>query len=153
MSFPIYIQTANAGRMSSDGVSLGLRASGLFGVMDGGVSLTMLAQDGAASGQAIIWNGTAWAPGSAGGNSTTVDVTTSGDSFASATATGQTWVAAGTELVATVMDHPSGATAEEAIAEGVTVGVGAIVAGTGFTVYLNSPDGGVGPYRVAIVGV
>jgi len=62
MSFPIYIQTANAGRMSSDGVSLGLRASGLFGVMDGGVSLTMLAQDGASTGQAIIWNGTAWAP-------------------------------------------------------------------------------------------
>lgn len=115
--------------------------------------MDMLAQSGASSGQAIIWNGSAWAPGSASGNSTTVDVTTGGDSFASTTVTGQTWVASGTELVATVMDHPSGASAEEAIAEGVTVGVGSIVAGTGFTVYLNAPDGGIGPYRVAIVGV
>jgi hypothetical protein len=91
------------------------------------------------------------APGTT--NSTTVDVTTSGDSFASTVVTGQTWVASGSEIVATLMDHPSGTSAEEAIAEGVTVGVGAIVAGTGFTVYLKSPNGGIGPYRVAIVGV
>jgi hypothetical protein len=142
------------GRVGTDGSSVGLRATGLFGVIDGGVTMGMLAQSGATSGQVIAWNGTAWAPATAGGgNSTTVDVTTSGDSFASTVVTGQTWVASGSEIVATLMDHPSGTSAEEAIAEGVTVGVGAIVAGTGFTVYLNSPDGGIGPYRVAIVGV
>jgi hypothetical protein len=150
------IRTTSGGHIATDGTSVGLRASGLFGVLDGGISTSMIGQNGATSGQTLVWNGTAWAPAtpsSGSGNSTTVDVTTSGDSFASTVVTGQTWVASGSEIVATLMDHPSGTSAEEAIAEGVTVGVGAIVAGTGFTVYLNSPDGGIGPYRVAIVGV
>lgn len=154
MAVQISIATTNTGRIGTDGTSLGLRASGLFGILDGGISASMIGQNGASAGQTLVWNGTAWAPAAAGGgNSLTVDVTTAGDSFASTTVTGQTWVASGSEIVATIMDHPSGASAEEAMAEGVTVGVGAIVAGTGFTVYLNSPDGGVGPYRVAVVGV
>jgi hypothetical protein len=119
----------------------------------GEIPLTRLLQSSATTGQAIVWNGSAWAPGSASGNSLVVDLTTAGDSFTATAVTGQTWVASGTELVATLADHPSGASAEEAAAEGAVVTVGAIVAGTGFTVYLNVPGGGIGPYRASIVGV
>jgi hypothetical protein len=63
------------GRVGTDGSSVGLRATGLFGVIDGGVTMGMLAQSGATSGQVIAWNGTAWAPATAGGASaTTVEV-------------------------------------------------------------------------------
>ena len=86
-------------------------------------------------------------------NAGTTDVTvTGGDSFVTKTVTGQAWVSSSSTIAASVIDHPSGVSAEEAAAEGVTVRVGNLVAATGFDVYLNIPDGGVGPYRVAFFG-
>ena len=81
-----------------------------------------------------------------------VNLTPAGDSFVSATVTGLSWVTAASILAATVIDHPSGASAEEAAAEGCVATIGNIVAGTGFDVYLNIPGGGLGPYRVGYVG-
>jgi hypothetical protein len=84
-------------------------------------------------------------------NGATVDVTAT-DSFTTTLVTAA-WAASGSRIVGTVVDHPSGASAEEAAAEGVIVTVGSITAGVGFTSYLHSPDGATGPYRVSFVGV
>lgn len=90
---------------------------------------------------------------SSGANSGQVDVSPSnGDSF-TATSVAAAWVGATSKIVATIADHPAGASAEEAAAEGVIVGVGALSAGVGFTLYLHSPDGATGPYRIHYLGV
>lgn len=121
------------------------------------IDISQLNQGGASSGQVPQWSGTAWVPttvAGGSGNSVTTNVTfTVGDTSGSVTVTGQAWVASGSEVVATIIDHPSGASAEEAISEGAMVAVGNYVVGTGFDVFVNVPDGGLGPYRVACVGV
>ena len=88
--------------------------------------------------------------GGGGGNSTlvTVDFGT-GDTSTTATVTGQTWVTALSAITATVV----GTRAEDAVVEGMTLAVGDLVAGTGFTVYAASPYGAVGTFTVACVGV
>lgn len=123
------------------------------------LNLKNLDQSGATANQVPKWNATtgrweAATPSSGSGNAVVTNVTfTAGDTSASVTVTGQTWVESGSSVVATIIDHPSGATAEEAVSEGATVAVGNYVVGTGFDVFINVPEGGVGPYRVACVGV
>lgn len=122
-------------------------------------NLKNLDQSGATSNQVPKWNATTgqWAPGEVSGGSGNAVVTnvtfTAGDTSSSVTVTGQTWVESGSAVVATIIDHPSGASAEEAVSEGATVAVGNYVVGTGFDVFINVPEGGVGPYRVSCVGV
>ena len=66
---------------------------------------------------------------------------------------GQTWVTSGSSIIATVIDYAGNNSAEDAAVDGVTVTVGDIVAGTGFTVYASSPFGSVGQFKIACMGV
>ena len=71
MTSPILFQTGGGRPITFDGSSVGLRSGGLVGVMDAGVSMAMIAQSGATSGQVIAWNGTAWAPATSSGGGLT----------------------------------------------------------------------------------
>jgi hypothetical protein len=103
--------------------------------------------------QVLTPNG--WATASGGsGNATNLTVNFgTGDTLATATATGQAWVGSSISIVATIMDQSGGNSAEDAAAEEITVTVGNIVVGDGFTVYASSPNGSTGTYLVACVGV
>lgn len=74
------------------------------------------------------------------------------DDQASATVTGQTWVTATSPFSAiffgTTADHEE----EDAAAEGLTVTIGKIVAGVGFDVIVNAPNGTWGKYNVLVAG-
>ncbi len=83
----------------------------------------------------------------------TVDFSTGGTD-ASTTVTGLTWVTASTKIVATLTDGPSSRTIEDGLIEGLTWGVANIVAGTGFTLYVHSPNGNaVGQFNFYCIGV
>ncbi len=103
---------------------------------------------------------TAWAAnaGAAAGASTHTGTETvdfgSGDYQASIVVTGETWVEAGSVILAqvaavTTADHDP----EDAALEGLTCYVGAIVAGTGFTIYVNAPAGTFGEFDINWLGV
>lgn len=90
--------------------------------------------------------------GGGGGNSALVTVdfgTGMGDTSTTATVTGQTWVTASSAITATVI----GTRAEDAAVEELTLAVGDVVNGVGFTVYAASPLGSIDTYVVACVGV
>jgi hypothetical protein len=97
-------------------------------------------------------------PGGGSGNSVTVEVdfgagpVEQGD--ATATVTGQAWVAAGTEIVCVpaataTADHD----AEDAAVEGITAYASNLVVGTGFDVIARALNGTWGRYNVHCVGV
>ena len=75
------------------------------------------------------------------------------DTDAAVVVTGQAWVLAGSRLAVslygTTEDHLS---PEEGVIEQITVSVGDIVAGTGFTVYGAAPNGTTGTYTAHVVG-
>lgn len=97
------------------------------------------------------------------GSSLTIDSSTrsvivtldfgAGDYSTETVVTGQTWVSAGSSIIATIIDYSGNNSAEEAAAEGISVTIGNYVAGTGFTVYASSPFGSVGKYKVSCLGV
>lgn len=72
-----------------------------------------------------------------------------GDTSATVSVTGQTWVTATSAIVITVV----GTRAEDASVEGLTFAVGDLVDGDGFTIYGSSPFGSVGSYILSCVGV
>ncbi len=111
-------------------------------VLTAGTGITLT--DGGAGGNLTIE--------AAGANTTLVTVdfgTGKGDTSATAAVTGLTWVTALSSIAASII----GPRAEDAVIEGVTVAVGDVVDGDGFTVYAASPYGSVGTYVVACVGV
>jgi len=78
----------------------------------------------------------------------------SGEFQAQVVVTGQTWVEAGSVIHAqaaatTTADHDP----EDAALEGLTCYVGNIVAGTGFTIYVNAPAGTFGEFDINWLGV
>lgn len=89
------------------------------------------------------------------GNSVEVSLAiTANGSFFSTTVTGQTWVAAGSEIVCT----PFGTTADGLTPEAITIGaldfsVSDKVVGTGFNLNVYSPNGLEGTVRAHCVGV
>ena len=90
--------------------------------------------------------------GGGGANATLVTVdfgTGKGDTSTSTAVTGLTWVTSASAITATVI----GPRAEDASVEELTVCVGDIVDGDGFTVYAASPLGSIDTYVVACVGV
>ena len=118
-------------------------------VLTAGTGITLT--DGGAGGNLTIA-----ASSSGGGNATTAVLdfgTNAGEYSASAVVTGQTWVTSSSSIIATVIDYASNNSAEDASVDGVSVTIGDIVAGTGFTVYAASPFGSVGQFKVACVGV
>ena len=94
------------------------------------------------------------AGGGGGGNGTsaTLDFGTN-DTTASVTLTGLAWVAVGTKFTASLAGNTAHHTAEEAALQGITLSVGAVVAGVGFTVYGVAPSSVVGTVSVHIAGV
>lgn len=120
-------------------------------VQVGEVPLSALDQGGATTGQVLRWSGTAWAPATHP-QSTTVDVSLS-TSSGSATVTGLTWVTASTIFCATIVDHPSGVSAQDAADNHAVVAIGSVVAGVGFTVYMKASASGTGPYRIHVIAV
>ena len=90
--------------------------------------------------------------GGANGTTATLDFGTNGTT-ASTTLTGLAWVAAGTKFTASLAGSTADHTAEEAALQGITLSVGNVVAGVGFTVYGFCPTGAVGTVSVHIAGV
>lgn len=70
MANSISIETP-AGRIPTDGTSVGINGVRRFGILDAGVTMGMIAQSGATGGQVIAWNGTAWAPATSSGGGLT----------------------------------------------------------------------------------
>jgi hypothetical protein len=104
------------------------------------------------SSQVLTPNGWSTVSGS-GANTVTVTVDFgTGSHLVSTAVTGQAWVTSSSAIVATVMDKSGGNSAEDAAAEGITVTVGNLVNGDGFTVYAASPEGSVGQYLIACTG-
>jgi hypothetical protein len=111
-----------------------------------GITLT----DGGAGGNLTI----ASSGGSGNAVTTVIDFGTGkGDHSTSTVVTGQTWVTGGSNIVTSIIDYVGENSAEDASIEGITIAVGDIVAGTGFTVYASSPFGSVGKYQVSCMGV
>ena len=111
-------------------------------VLTAGTGITLT--DGGAGGNLTI--------DAAGANTTLVTVdfgTGKGDTSTSTAVTGLTWVTSASAITATVI----GPRAEDASVEELTVCVGDIVDGDGFTVYAASPLGSIDTYVVACVGV
>jgi len=111
-------------------------------VLTAGTGITLT--DGGAGGNLTIE--------AAGANTTLVTVdfgTGNGDTSATAAVTGLTWVTALSSIACSII----GPRAEDAVIEGVSVAIGDVVDGDGFTVYAASPFGSVGTYVVACVGV
>ena len=93
------------------------------------------------------------AAGGGAGNSVTVtvDFGSSFSHFATTTVTGQSWVASGSEIVATVLSA-SGKGSEDA-ALSFSASVSDLVAGTGFTLNVYAPYKAKGTYTFSCVGV
>lgn len=87
--------------------------------------------------------------------STTVTVDFgSGSTDASVVVTGLTWIKANTRITATLTSGPSTRTIEDGLIEGLTWGIANIVAGTGFTLYVHSPNGNaIGQFNFYCIGV
>ena len=93
---------------------------------------------------------------SGGGNATTAIVdfgTDAGEYSTTTVVTGQTWVTSSSSIIATAVDYAGNNSAEDAAVDGLTISVGDIVVGTGFTLYASSPFGSVGQFKIACVGV
>jgi hypothetical protein len=111
-------------------------------VLTAGTGITLT--DGGAGGNLTIE--------AAGANTALVTVdfgTGKGDTSTTATATGLAWVTALSAISASVV----GTRAEDAAVEELSLAIGDLVVGDGFTVYAASPLGSVGTYTVACVGV
>ena len=95
-----------------------------------------------------------WSGGGGGGNSVTVacDFGASFTDKAQAVVTGQAWVAAGSEIVASVLT-PSGVDPDEIRLLDLRPVISDLVPGTGFTVTLYSETEAKGTYNVMCVGV
>jgi len=91
--------------------------------------------------------------GSGNGVTVTVDFSTGAD-LVRKVVTGQTWVAAGSEIVATISSGPSTRSAEEGIVEGLVCAVENLVVGDGFDLVVHSPNGkAYGQFNIFCVGV
>jgi hypothetical protein len=90
-----------------------------------------------------------------GGNSVTVAVDFStGADMVRTTVTGQTWVAADSEIVATLAGGPSSRSVEEGLVEDLTFAIENLVVGTGFDLVTHAPYGkAYGIFNVYCVGV
>lgn len=111
-------------------------------VLTAGAGITLT--DGGAGGSLTI--------DAAGANTTLVTVdfgTGKGDTSTSTAVTGLTWVTASSAITATVI----GPRAEDAAVEELSLAIGDVVYGDGFTVYAASPLGSIDTYVVACVGV
>jgi len=116
-------------------------------VLTAGTGITLT--DGGAGGNLTIAS-------SGSGNAVTSVIdfgTGKGDHSTSTVVTGQTWVTGGSKIITSIIDYAGENSAEDASVEGITIAVGDIVAGTGFTVYASSPFGSVGKYQVSCMGV
>ena len=116
-------------------------------VLTAGTGITLT--DGGAGGNLTIAS-------SGGGNTATAIVdfgSGKGDYSASTVVTGQTWVTSSSKILTSVIDYGGENTAEDASVEGLTITIGDLIAGTGFTVYAASPFGSVGKYQIACMGV
>lgn len=91
------------------------------------------------------------ASGSGNSVTATVDFGSTFSYFASVVVTGQTWVASGSEIVATVLSA-SGKGMEDAVL-GFSASVSDLVAGTGFTLNVYAPNKAQGTYTFSCVGV
>lgn len=108
-------------------------------------------------GQALVYDGTNWVNDSvAGGSGNSVTVACDfGASFtdkAQTVVTGQTWVAAGSEIVAHVLT-PTGVDPDEMRLLDLRPVISDLVAGTGFTLTLYSEPEAKGSYSVMCIGV
>ena len=111
-------------------------------VLTAGTGITLT--DGGAGGNLTI--------DAAGANTALVTVdfgTGAGDTSTTAAVTGLAWVTASSAITATVI----GTRAEDAAVEELTLAIGDVVDGDGFTVYAASPLGSIDTYVVACVGV
>lgn len=116
-------------------------------VLTAGTGITLT--DGGAGGNLTIAS-------SGGGNAAIAIVdfgSGTGDYSTSTVVTGQTWVTSSSKILTSVIDYGVENTAEDASVEGLTITIGDLVAGTGFTVYAASPFGSVGKYQIACMGV
>jgi len=87
-----------------------------------------------------------------GANTTLVTIdfgTGKGDTSTTATVSGLPWVSYVSSITASVI----GPRAEDAAVEGLTLAIGDVLDGEGFTVFVSSPLGSIGTYVVACVGV
>lgn len=91
--------------------------------------------------------------GSGNGTTVTVDFGTGAD-FVRTTVTGQTWVVAESEIVATLAGGPSSRSAEEGLVEELTFAIENLMDGVGFDLLAYSPNGlAYGQFNVFCVGV
>jgi len=112
-----------------------------------GAASTFLKNDGAGN---LTWD--APAAGGAGNSVTvTVDFGSSFSHFATVAVTGQAWVAAGSEIVATVLSA-TGKGMEDAVLS-FSASVSSLVAATGFTLNVYTPVKAKGTYTFSCIGV
>lgn len=71
---------------------------------------------------------------------------------ASTTVTGKPWVTSSSRFIATLVGTSS-RSIEEALIEGIRVGVDDVVEGVGYTVFAHAPSGASGAFTVHVVGV